>query len=104
MHSKRLVPIQRVSLHRVNVLMNPGHQRFEIGLALVVQRLRFPVFQCKAFTLCGVGQDKSRVAGDHLLVTAAKALCLSVLISGLPQEELHLLQAKKAVHVVVVPQ
>lgn len=84
--------------------MNPGHQRIEIRLALVVQRLRLAVFQREAFTLCRAGKDKSRVSGDHLLVTAPKALRLALLVSGLPHEALYLLQAEKAVHVVVVPQ
>ena len=65
--------------------MNPGHQRIEIRLALVVQRLRLAVFQREALTLCRVAQDKSRVSGDRLLVSAPKALRLALLVGGLPQ-------------------
>ena len=64
--------------------MNPGNQRIEVWLALVVQRLRPAIFQCKAFTLCSVRKYKSRVLGDHLLITAAKAFCLALLVSGVP--------------------
>ena len=84
--------------------MNPGHKRIEVRLTLAVQRLRLLVFQCEAFTLCSVGKDKSRVSGDHLLVTAAKAPRLALPVGALSQEVLHLPEAEKAVHVIVVTQ
>ena len=72
--------------------MDSVQQHLEVRLPLVVQRGCLAIFLRESLTLIGVGQQKSRIAGNGLVIAGSEPLRLALLVGRRPHEGLDLIQ------------